>query len=112
MLGAAVALATLVVSFAGYLLPWDQLALWAVTVGSDIDGYGILFSGDVRFVLVGGAEVAPSTIVRWLIVHVVMAGPVLSLLIALAWRRHLPARAAGRRPISAQPPAVPAPGGG
>ena len=30
---------TLLLSFTGYLLPWDQLALWAVTVGTNMMGY-------------------------------------------------------------------------
>ena len=30
---------TLLLSFTGYLLPWDQLALWAVTVGTNMIGY-------------------------------------------------------------------------
>ena len=30
---------TLILSFTGYLLPWDQLAFWAITVGTNIAGY-------------------------------------------------------------------------
>ena len=29
---------TLALSFTGYLLPWDQLAFWAVTVGANMVG--------------------------------------------------------------------------
>jgi hypothetical protein len=32
-------LLTLLSSFTGYLLPWDQLAFWAITVGTSIAGY-------------------------------------------------------------------------
>jgi quinol-cytochrome oxidoreductase complex cytochrome b subunit len=37
------ALLTLLLSFTGYLLPWDQLALWAVTVGTNMMGYTPVF---------------------------------------------------------------------
>ena len=41
---------TLLLSFTGYLLPWDQLSLWAVTVGTNMMGYTPVFggSGEVR----------------------------------------------------------------
>ncbi|QXC61766.1 hypothetical protein KSP35_02675 [Aquihabitans sp. G128] len=42
----------------GVLLPWDQLALWSVEVGTDIKGYGFLFGDRVRFVLLGGSEIS------------------------------------------------------
>ncbi len=44
---------TLLLSFTGYLLPWDQLALWAVTVGTNMMGYTPVFGNEVRFVLLG-----------------------------------------------------------
>ena len=42
---------TLLLSFTGYLLPWDQLALWAVTVGTNMMGYTPVFGDQVRFLL-------------------------------------------------------------
>jgi hypothetical protein len=40
---------------------WDQLGLWAVTVGADIRGYRAPFDSDlVRFAVVDGREVAPA----------------------------------------------------
>jgi len=52
---------TLLLSFTGYLLPWDQLALWAVTVGTNMIGYTPVFGSQVRFVLLGGAEIGTNT---------------------------------------------------
>lgn len=86
--GAGLAVTTVAASFTGYLLPWDQLALWAVTVGSTLGGYRPLFGSQVRFVLIDGAGVGGSTIVRWLVVHALVLGPLLVGLVALAWRRH------------------------
>ena len=48
---------TLLLSFTGYLLPWDQLALWAVTVGTNMMGYTPVFGSQVRFVLLGTKEI-------------------------------------------------------
>ena len=57
----------------GLLLPWDQLSLWAVTVGTDMRGYtGILGGRDVKYVLVGSSEFAPATFSRWFWVHSVV----------------------------------------
>ena len=53
---------TLLLSFTGYLLPWDQLALWAVAVGTNMMGYTPVFGQDVRFVLLGGAEIGSETL--------------------------------------------------
>src|SRR4029079_623904 len=87
----AVALSLLVgglfASFTGYLLPWDQLALWAVTVGQNMRGYSPVIGGHTRFVLLGGTEVSSSTFLRWFYVHTALVGPVLLVLIVVAVRR-------------------------
>jgi quinol-cytochrome oxidoreductase complex cytochrome b subunit len=61
----------LVASFTGALLPWDQLALTSVTVGTNLSGYRPLFehSERFRFVLVSGSEIGVATIRRWLVLH-------------------------------------------
>jgi quinol-cytochrome oxidoreductase complex cytochrome b subunit len=61
---------TLLLSFTGYLLPWDQLALWAVTVGTNMMGYTPVLGSQVRFVLLGGAEIGNDTLIRWYVLHV------------------------------------------
>ena len=63
---------TLLLSFTGYLLPWDQLALWAVTVGTNMMGYTPVFGSQVRFVLLGGVEIGTDTLLRWYVLHVLM----------------------------------------
>ncbi|MDP9074693.1 MAG: cytochrome b [Actinomycetota bacterium] len=66
-------------SFTGFLLPWDQLALWAVKVGSNMMGYRPVISGgsNVQFVLIGGSQISVGTLRWWLLVHVVLAPAVL-----------------------------------
>ena len=62
---------TLFLSFTGYLLPWDQLALWAITVGTTIAGAAPILGGQSRFVLIGGVEVGPSALIRFYTLHVI-----------------------------------------
>jgi quinol-cytochrome oxidoreductase complex cytochrome b subunit len=72
-------------SFTGYLLPWDQLALWAVTVGTNMRGYRPLFDHQVKFVLIGGVEVGRDTLVRWFYAHLLVGGPLIGAFIVAAW---------------------------
>ena len=70
VVGVVLLLLTLLLSFTGYLLPWDQLALWAVTVGSNMAGYTPVFGDQVSFVLLGGIQVGASTLLRFYVLHV------------------------------------------
>ena len=64
----------LAASFTGFLLPWDQLGLWAVTVGTNMKGFRpiVEHAEQIRFAIIGGAEVRPGTVARWLALHVVI----------------------------------------
>jgi len=76
---------TLFLSFTGYLLPWDQLAIWAVTVGTNMAGatpflgaegpfsslLGVGMSNDARFALLGGTSVGANTLLRFYVLHCV-----------------------------------------
>src|SRR5919205_2954264 len=82
---------TLLLSFTGYLLPWDQLAIWAITVGSNMaratpflghegPGAALLRLGDVplihaqddaRFALLGGTFVGEGALLRFYVLHCV-----------------------------------------
>src|SRR5689334_25081383 len=53
VLGVLLLLVTLFMSFTGYLLPWDQLAFWAITVGTSIAGYAPLVGQQIQFVMLG-----------------------------------------------------------
>ena len=78
---------TLGLSFTGYLLPWDQLSIWAVTVGTNLAGYSPLIANQVRFLLLGGIEVGPATLLRWYVLHVLALPFVLVLFLAVHfWR--------------------------
>jgi quinol-cytochrome oxidoreductase complex cytochrome b subunit len=62
---------TLALSFTGYLLPWDQLAIWAVTVGMNMAGTTPLMGDDARLVLLGGLEVSDAALIRFYTLHVI-----------------------------------------
>ena len=44
VVGVVLLFLTLMLSFTGYLLPWDQIAYWAITIGSNMAGYAPLFN--------------------------------------------------------------------
>ena len=80
-------LLTLLLSFTGYLLPWDQLALWAVTVGTNMAGFTPVFGNGVKFALLGGVEVTGATLLRFYVLHVLFLPFVLVLFLAVHfWR--------------------------
>src|SRR5438876_2328825 len=98
---------TLLLSFTGYLLPWDQLAIWAITVGSNMaratpllghegPGAQLLVLGDVkmvhagsdaRFALLGGRFVGEGALLRFYVLHCVGIPLVAGILMAVHfWR--------------------------
>lgn len=71
----------------GWMLPWDQLAMWSVTVGEDLTGYRMLRDDDrVRFVLVGATEVNLASLRAVLFVHALVIPIALIALLVLGWR--------------------------
>lgn len=87
LLGVVLLLLTLFLSFTGYLLPWDQLAFWAITVGTAIAGYAPLVGKEIRFLLLGDANVGQEALLRFYVLHVAVLPAVAALLIAVHfWR--------------------------
>jgi quinol-cytochrome oxidoreductase complex cytochrome b subunit len=98
---------TLLLSFTGYLLPWDQLAIWAITVGSNMaratpflghEGPGasllaigdinlVTMTSDVRFALLGGRFVGEGALLRFYVLHCVGLPFIAAILMAVHfWR--------------------------
>jgi quinol-cytochrome oxidoreductase complex cytochrome b subunit len=78
---------TLGLSFTGYLLPWDQLSIWAVTVGTNLAAYSPNIAKQANFLLLGGAVVGPETLMRWYVLHVIFLPFVAVLFMAVHfWR--------------------------
>ena len=70
VLGIALLLLVVAANFTGYLLPWDQLAYWAVTVGSSLLSYVPLVGEGLRTFLLGGPEVGAATLTNFYGLHV------------------------------------------
>lgn len=85
VVGVILLLMTLGASFTGYLLPWDQLSFWAITVGTNMAGYAPVIGPQLRFILLGGFEVGQSALTRFYALHIM----VLPLLIAGAVSLHI-----------------------
>jgi quinol-cytochrome oxidoreductase complex cytochrome b subunit len=61
---------TLGMGFTGYLLPWDQRAYWATTVGTSIAGTVPFIGNFINQVLRGGADLSAVTLARFFSVHI------------------------------------------
>ena len=86
IIGVVLLMLTLLLSWTGYLLPWDQLALWAITVGTKMAAATPLFGAegpfgaqlgmrpdnDVTFMLLGGTEVGQNALLRFYVLHCVV----------------------------------------
>ena len=87
LIGVALLLTTLGLSFTGYLLPWDQLAFWAITVGTNIAGYVPILGDHARQVLLGGPDVGGNALLRFYVLHIYFLPALMVLLICVhIWR--------------------------
>ena len=72
VVGVILLLLTLFLSYTGYLLPWDQLAFWAITVGTNIISAMPLLGRPMRFLLLGGNLVGENALLRFYVLHCVI----------------------------------------
>src|SRR5690242_9649114 len=83
VIGVLLLVTTFLLSFTGYLLPWDQLSIWAITVGTNMarsvplqgsegpfsNYLGLRPDNDIRFILLGGTQVGEPTLLRCYVGH-------------------------------------------
>lgn len=87
VIGVVLLMLTLLMSFTGYLLPWDQLAFWAVTVGTEMAAYVPVIGGETQSLMLGGATVGASTLLRFYVLHVaVLPSAIVFVLMIHLWR--------------------------
>lgn len=101
VIGVVLLVFTLLLSFTGYLLPWDQLGFWAVTVGTNMaratpllghegplgEQLGMTAYNDIRFALLGGSLVGGNALLRAYIWHCIGLPLIVSVfLIVHFWR--------------------------
>jgi quinol-cytochrome oxidoreductase complex cytochrome b subunit len=87
VIGVILLIVTLFLSYTGYLLPWDQLAYWAITVGANIMSAVPLLGKKMRFLMLGGNSVNANALLRFYVLHCVILPLSAGLLIAIHfWR--------------------------
>ncbi len=99
LIGMGLLVTTLGLSFTGYLLPWDQLAYWAITIGANIaqsprevtDALNLTDNFDPggfqRLLLLGSDVVGDEALIRFYLLHVMILPLALVMLMAVHfWR--------------------------
>lgn len=87
VIGVGLLLLTLGLSFTGYLLPWDQLAFWAITVGANIAAYAPVVGPKLKYVLLGGNVVGQESLIRFYALHVMLLPGIAGVMLAVhIWR--------------------------
>lgn len=97
-IGVSLLVLTVLLSYTGYLLPWDQLAFWGVTVGTNMASavpflgsegpFSIVDAGsDVRFLMLGGRTVGQNALLRFYVLHVIALPLIMVIFMAVHfWR--------------------------
>jgi quinol-cytochrome oxidoreductase complex cytochrome b subunit len=87
VVGVVLLLLTLLLSYTGYLLPWDQLAFWGVSVGTNMIKEMPYFGENVRFLVLGGNTVSENALLRFYVLHCVVLPLALVIFLAVhIWR--------------------------
>ncbi len=87
VVGVVLLLVTLFLSYTGYLLPWDQLAFWAITVGTNIISAMPVLGPKIRFLALGGNTVGENALLRFYVLHcVVLPLAAVALIAVHFWR--------------------------
>lgn len=118
VIGVFLLLLTILLSYTGYLLPWDQLAYWGVTVGTNMADSVPLLGQHIKFLLLGGTEVNENALLRFYVLHCVVLPAFLVLLLSVhIWRvrkdggiylSETASNPAGESPAAEEPAAAPA----
>ena len=82
IVGIILVLLVVAFNFTGYLLPWDQLAFWAITVGTSLLAYVPLVGATVSNLLLAGPEVGQGALRNFYAIHVAVLPAVLVMLMS------------------------------
>jgi len=58
--------------FTGYLLPWDQISYWAITICTEMLGYMPGFGETLQRVVLGGTEIGSATVINFYALHTIV----------------------------------------
>lgn len=70
--GVILFICTLMLSLSGYLLPWDQLAYWAITIVTNLIGTIPVIGRMLRYIVLGGTLVGQNALIRFYVMHVLV----------------------------------------
>ena len=70
--GVILLISTMFLSFSGYLLPWDQLAFWAVTIGTSMADAAPVVGPTINVLLRGAPEIGAGGLLRFYLLHVLL----------------------------------------
>jgi cytochrome b-561 len=87
VIGVGLLAGTVLLSFTGYLLPWDQLAFWAITVSMNMVASTPAVGPAIRELLIGGREIGQVALMRFYLLHIVVVPIAMAVLFAYhMWR--------------------------
>jgi len=81
VIGVVLLILTMAMGFTGYLLPFDERAYWATTVGVNINGTGPLIGPYLSDFLRGGSEIGATTLSRFYAIHMLLIPGLMAALI-------------------------------
>ena len=83
LIGLCLLFLVLVSGFTGYLLPWDQISYWAITICTEMLGYMHGFGETLQRVVLGGTEIGYATVINFYALHTIVVP--LSLVVLMTW---------------------------
>lgn len=90
LIGLGLLMSILLSAFTGYLLPWDQLSFWAITVSTEMLTYIPVVGENLKYMILGGEVIGASTAVVFYTTHSTVVPIVLILLMTWhIWRVRL-----------------------
>ena len=87
LIGLGLLALAIMANFTGYLLPWDQVAFWAITISSSMLDYLPVVGPGLKGWVLGGAEPGPNTLMNFYVLHTaVFPGLLIAMLPFHFWR--------------------------
>ena len=72
IIGLSLLFLILLSGFTGYLLPWDQISYWAITICTEMLGYMPGIGQTLQRVILGGTEIGSATVINFYALHTIV----------------------------------------
>jgi len=83
IIGLSLLFLILLSGFTGYLLPWDQISYWAITICTEMLGYMPGIGQTLQRMILGGTEIGSATVINFYALHTIVV-PLL-LVMLMTW---------------------------